>query len=151
MSERIRMSVNHYVYVGTYMKLWRPKENVIQRDKVCPVCHKKVVTDFCPRDGVKSLPYEAEESINFYELVESCFGKEDVLSLVNNDEIVRRQYDIVVGNQDKQGFLIISKDSDEENHLPSQEVTEDWLRFGEFLKTRNIRYEMCFGIVTYYH
>jgi len=140
------MSVNKYVYVGVYFKVYLPKEKYYIGIGKCPKCHDNVFGEFCPRDGEKTSRIELERMIDFYEFCGSVFGDEGKFQ---NGNISYEDFEIFMANRDNQpGHVCVGAET--EQMLPAEDYSGDWQLLADALDERSIKYEKHFGIVSYW-
>lgn len=141
------MSTNLSVYAGVYLRVYMPKEKYIDRDRICPACEKFMFSKFCPYDGNETLEIEKQRQSSFYDFCQSVFGDGDRFSTRNIDS---ENFVIIMANLDSQPGHAYVNDEKIEQSLPKEDYSGDWEILTIALDKNGIKYDKCFGIVSYW-
>lgn len=147
------MSVNFYVYIGSYLRVTdfcvMGKEPIT----ICDKCGKRIDTLYCPDCGGQRVEKEIQKIYkDYWSLIEELGPQyeEDYFKINYNNG-----YDdsIYIGfNKNNKFHICIDDSTSEIVNLPEQKAEEsDWGILIDVLKEKKINYILCHNIIGYYY
>lgn len=151
-------------YFGPYMRVWMPEtESSISTqtctNEGCEKYGKHVASKFCPQCGslVATVLMKKWSRLNLHEFLEKELNNIDMFQVVYPDDV---DYVIAVSNiTSKQGGTFFEDESevevlifqDNKQKFEADFEKEDWVKFEEALKAKDIKCEKLTGILQWFN
>lgn len=152
------------VYVGGYVKVYPPKEDIQYTISTCDnkTCrnHKRDLqhSKFCDAcgSGIKPCTFVTSKSKNMHEYIYDKFKNEDMFQVVYQENLCdhdNENFVLLLPNHERQGGIFIGTHEHGEfpfhKRVKDQMLFEEWQALIKNLQEDNIKHEIIEGCVAY--